>query len=179
MSHSISIALGLATLISGQSIWIPTAAATETVVKVCKTTVPNFTGDSEEQQFSNLELTIVHNGKGLIARAKYESGQVLEEPATLEALPVRPGLKGIDEDAEIENVNTAEALVSHAMTLTQSAPEIFQVGFDLSEVRMAQVYRIGTPEANSIGMTAVVEAYDGEAKPLGSFFGGFMANACK
>jgi hypothetical protein len=82
---------------------------------------------------------------------------------------VRKGLTK-DTDPYTSNLNIAEGLIVHAMTM-ESDPLFagnFSSGINLKKVRSGRVYLIGEP--TDMGMTAVVEAKDEQGKTLGSYF---------
>jgi hypothetical protein len=101
----------------------------------------------------------------------------LIEDVTVEENPVRAGLTS---DTSPDELNFSEALVVHAMSLTQDkemAELKLSVGLDLSQVRSAKTYTIG--KKTGFGSATIVEARDANGQPLGSFLGGFLVGACQ
>lgn len=99
-----------------------------------------------------------------------------EDSATSADYPVREGLT---ETTEVEDLNPAESLVVHAMTLENDP--VFEgklkTGVALKKVRAAKIYTVG--EATNMGGTAIVEARDARGKALGSYLGGFLISPCR
>lgn len=154
-----------------------TSISAKELIKSCSTTLtmPEETNTIETQidvfkSDSLLEATISQNAVG--------QSSAYNDEAQLVELQVRVGLFP-DINQEIENLNLAERLIVHALTLTEDP--IFEnslnAGFDLRKVRTAKVYIIGKP--TNMGLTAILEAKDEFGKNLGSFLGGFFVSACK
>lgn len=146
------------------------------LIKSCSTTLtmPEEINKVETQidifrTDSLLQATITQNSEGL--KSTYD------DEAQFADLQVRAGLS--PDIKEIENLNLAERLIVHALTLTEDPifENTLNAGFDLRKVRSAKVYTIGKP--TNMGLTAIVEAKDELGKDLGSFLGGFLVNACK
>ncbi len=99
-----------------------------------------------------------------------------DDTATIGDFPVREGLT---ETTEAEDLNPAETLVVHAMTLENDP--VFEgkirSGVALKKVRAAKVYSVG--EVTNMGGTAIVEARDSRGKALGSYLGGFLVSPCR
>lgn len=147
------------------------------LIKSCSTilTMPEEINKVETQidifrTDSLLQATITQTSEGL--------SNTYDDEAQFADLKVRAGLLP-DINQEIENLNLAERLIVHALTLTEDPifKNTLNAGFDLRKVRSAKVYTIGKP--TNMGLTAIVEAKDELGKDLGSFLGGFLVNACK
>lgn len=147
------------------------------LIKSCSTTLtmPEEINKVETQidifrTDSLLQATITQYSEGL--KSTYN------DEAQFADLQVRAGLLP-DINQEIENLNLAERLIVHALTLTEDPifEKTINAGFDLRKVRSAKVYTVGKP--TNMGLTAIVEAKDELGKDLGSFLGGFLVSACK
>ena len=107
---------------------------------------------------------------------------ILTQEARVTKLNVRAGLSSdILESESFDDLNDAEQLIVHALTLTES-PEMEgtqSAGLDLRAVVSAKVYTVVEEEEVNIGSVSVVEAYDKSGKNLGSFLGGFLVSPCK
>lgn len=115
----------------------------------------------------------------LVARVTQEvngRSSSYEDVAQISRHGIRPGLSS---RSTTETLNLGEALIVHAMTLTEDPVYngAFNAGFDLKAARAAVVYQVG--ELTNMGATAIIEAYDAGKKPLGSFFGGFLVSPCR
>ncbi len=143
-------------------------------VKTCNTTL-SMPGETPVP--TKMEIIEVE-GKLVAKVTQKVDGQTVsyEEAASVADFPVREGLT---ETSEVENLNTAETLVVHAMTLENDP--VFEgkirSGVALKKVRSARVYTVG--ETTNMGGTAIVEARDAKNKALGSYLGGFLVSPCK
>lgn len=113
------------------------------------------------------------NGKLSATVTQMVEGETVsyEDSATVGDFQVKEGL---NEETDPEGLNSAEALVVHAMTVEGLG---FKSGINLSKVRAAKVFTIG--EVTNMGGTAIIEARDARGKLLGSFLGGFLVSPCK
>ncbi|MBC7427929.1 MAG: hypothetical protein H7336_04900 [Bacteriovorax sp.] len=154
---------------------LPAMAAQSVLVKSCLTTLsmPD-SGDKVETK-----IDIVKEGTTLKAIVT-QNGNTYKDVAVVEADSVQAGLNaGQLETAEIDSMNLAERLITHAIAITEDPimEGAFSVGLELKDVRSATVYSVGI--AGNMGMTAIVEAKDGSGKDMGSFLGGFLVSPCK
>lgn len=155
------------------------AFAVDKLIKTCETTI-SLPGETKSIQ-SKIEV-FQKSGKEFYARVtNIHDGNTesFEQKATVTEEKVCEGLTGVM-DESIKDLNLAEQLVSHAMSLEND--EIFQgalkSGIDLKKVRSAKVFNFTGSEDN-IGLSAIVEAKDKNGKTLGSFFGGMLISPCK
>jgi hypothetical protein len=159
---------------------VPAFSMEQTVVKSCET-VLEMPGENLKvltkvdiiEEAGSLSATVTQTSNG-------QSSSYSDQVAITEE-KVRAGITGLElsSDGSIEDLNLAEKLISHAISLTET-PEmggVMSAGFDLRAVRSAKVYAIG--EATGMGVAAIVEAKNAKGEALGSFFGGFLVTPCK
>lgn len=154
---------------------ISAQASTKTLVKSC-TAILSMPG---ENKATETQINVFQNSKKLSSTITQKidgTAHSRDDVASLTEEQVQAGLIGNLDD--IDNLNLAERLIVHAMTLTEDPiyEGIFKVNFNLKQVRSAKVYIIGEP--THMGLSAIVEAKDASGKVLGSFLGGFFVNAC-
>lgn len=121
---------------------------------------------------SKFEILEVEGKLSAMITQKIEGETVsYEDTATVGDFAVREGLT---EESNPEELNLAENLVVHAMSVESLG---LKSGIVLSKVRSAKVFTIG--EVTNMGGTAIVEARDSKNKLLGSYLGGFLVSPCK
>jgi hypothetical protein len=154
------------------------SASEKELVKSCSTvlTMPEETKKVETQIDiykinSSLTATVTQKSDG-------QSGSY-DDDVQVEELQVQAGLTPDDINEKIDDLNLAERLIVHALSLTEDPvfKNTFNAGLELRKVRSAKIYTIGKP--TSMGLTAIVEAKDESGKNLGSFLGGFLVSGCK
>ena len=142
------------------------------LVKSCETVI------SFEGKTGQLVFEIYSNGKISSSRFfdKRSLTEVREDSASIYEETVRPGLESvkIEDDTALESLNKAETLVVHAMSVKELG---MTAGLDLSSIRYAKVYVVGTP--TSYGSSSIIEAKDANGKLLGTFLGGFFVAPCQ
>jgi hypothetical protein len=150
------------------------AFASDQVIKNCNTSLRSL---DHEDIVVNYQFKIIKRNNKLLARISQEGSQDLEQNASIIEEKVRKGLTGDLDD--VDSLNTAEKLITHAMSLEEVDPEkkYFDTGLDLRAVRSAKVYDFSV--TGDMGMMAIVEAKDETGKVLGSYLGGFMVSPCK
>jgi hypothetical protein len=155
------------------------AFAADKLIKTCETQF-SMPGDSKSID-SKIEI-FQKSGNQYYARVThFNDGHAssFEQKATVTEEKVCEGLTGVMDDS-IKELNLAEKLVSHAMSLEYD--EIFEgalkSGVDLKKVRSAKVFNF-TSKDDNIGMSVIVEAKDKKGKTLGSFVGGMLLTPCK
>lgn len=156
---------------------LPVLAGEKELVKSCSTvlTMP------EEIQKIETRIDIFKKDIGLVATISQNSnGQTssYDDEVQIDELKVQAGLTS-DIEQNVDNLNLAERLIVHALTLTEDPilKNTFSAGLDLRKVRSAKVYTIGKP--TNMGHTAIIEAKNESGNDLGSFFGGFLVSPCK
>lgn len=156
---------------------LPVFAGEKELIKSCSTvlTMPETT------QKVDTKIDIFKNDSALIATItqKSDSGTgSYNDEAQIDEFKVQAGLIA-DLGLSIDNLNLAEKLIVHALTLTEDPifKGTFSAGLDLRKVRSAKVYIVGKP--TNMGLAAIVEAKDESGNDLGSFFGGFLVTPCK
>ncbi|MEK6774735.1 MAG: hypothetical protein AABY64_12400 [Bdellovibrionota bacterium] len=153
-----------------------TASAHETVVKECSVTMKQIIGD----KMVNLEMKIIaKEDKSLYAKVTETIDGVsssYNDEAQISEEKVRANLTA---EFEYENLNEAEGLIVHAMSLSEDPVfhGAFSAGVDLKKVRSAKMYTVG--ESTRMGSATIVEAKDLNNQILGSFLGGFVVSPCK
>lgn len=151
-----------------------TSMAQSKVIKSCSTNVPSL---EQGQASVPLILEIVPNGDSLIARVT-QNGFTYEDDAEVKVENVRANILINLDDIDKSDLNYAEKLITHAMTLTKD-PELsgkLSAGFDLSKVRSAKYYTVG--KKTKFGSSTIIEARDENGALLGSFLGGFLVSPC-
>ncbi|MBC7712233.1 MAG: hypothetical protein H7177_02780 [Rhizobacter sp.] len=149
-------------------------AADNVLVKSCSTVLSM--PDSEEKQETKIDIV----KKGDVFKAIVtQNGTSYEDVASVETDSVKAGLTGDLESEEVDSLNLAERLVTHAIAITNDPimEGAFSAGLELKDIRSATVYSVGVQ--GNMGMTAIVEARDADGKNLGSYLGGFLVSACK
>lgn len=153
---------------------IPAFAAPNTI-KTCATTIVSPDGT---QSIPTVFDIIERDGALVSASTQTLNDQPVtrEESAAIEEHSVRPGLSP---ESNVADLNTAETLIVHAMTLgTIPGLKDTQIaGVDLQAIRSAKIYLMG--KATHMGLSAIVEAKDQDGKVLGSFMGGFLVSPCR
>jgi aconitase B len=154
---------------------LPAFASEQKVVKSCSTVL----GMPGQEIQIETKIDIVQTG-GALKAIVTQNGRSYEDQASVLEASVQEGLNG-ELDESIDNLNLAEKLITHAISLTEDPIINMQgslsAGMDLRKVRSAKVYTVG--ESTGMGLTAIVEAKDEAGKDLGSFFGGFLVSPCK
>jgi len=136
----------------------------------------------KETDFSkpmNLTIRIFSKGRAFSALITQEIGNEVANFNTFASISEMEVRQNFVNDSNRSELNRAERLVRHAMVLT-SEPMMkgaYSAGIDLSAVRKARLYTVG--DANKMGSTTIVEAYDQKDLLLGSFLGGFFLSPCK
>ncbi len=149
-------------------------AAVSAPVKTCNTTLsmPGETPVPTKMEIFDVGGTL----KATVTQTVDGQTNSYDDKATIGDYPVREGLT---EETDVEDLNPAESLVVHAMTLENDP--VFEgkirSGVALKKVRAAKVYTVG--ETTNMGGTAIVEARDSRGKALGSYLGGFLVSPCK
>ena len=144
-------------------------------IKVCDT-VLTMPGETPVPML--VEVFKVNNSYEAKVTQTFDGGvSVQTEVVTLSAHSIQPNLNS--SMIEEENLNLAEGLIVHAMFLSEDPTfgGAFTAGFDLKKAASAKVYQIG--ESGNMGAVAILEAFDSQKKPLGSFLGGFLLSPCK
>lgn len=144
------------------------------VIKTCRS---NITFD---QITIPTKVSIIKKGNSFYSKTV----QIIERtPITLPSQevrvlnqPVQAGLTGNLSYEEIEKLNDAENLVSHAMWFSQEFGD--STGVDLKKIRSAKVFKL-IADRREIGSFSIIEAKDKNGKILGSFIGGFLVSPCK
>lgn len=144
-------------------------------VKTCSTEIPSLDNDTVIKTVFEVLKT---NGKftGKVTQTIEGRTFSISEVVRVEEHKV---MAGLDAGSDYPNINTAEKLIVHAMTL-EDDPDLdgkFQSGINLKKVRSAKVYIFG--KETNMGISAIVEARDANGKLLGSYVGGFVVSPCK
>lgn len=160
-------------LILTLAITLTTSAFASEIIKTCKTTVLV----PEEGTFAT-QIDVIKDGSKYSAKVTQDAGTYVENKVSISEHKVRKGLD-LSTDPDSSNLNQAESIVLHAMTLEEDPvfEGAFSSGIDLKKVRSAKVFVIG--ETGNMGMSAIVEAKDESGKIIGSFLGGFLLSACQ
>lgn len=154
-------------------------ASEGTLIKSCSTSL----GMPGEEIAVETNISVFKNDSALSAIvSQTTNGHQMSygEQVVIEEHKVKAGLNSeILMSDEIDNLNTAEKVIVHAMALSEGPDfeDSFSAGLDLTKVRSAKLYIVG--EQSNMGMSVIVEAKDANGKNLGSFLGGFLVSPCK
>lgn len=149
------------------------SAYAELVVKECKISTP-----ASEGSRSGLYQVFRKDGKLQASITESYNGYSVTYPEDKVEIQELPVAEGLTLEADLDSLNEAELQIVHAMHLMDPEYEgRFNVGFDLSKVRSATLYKMGE-ESNGITMT-IVEAHDENRLLLGSFFSNLHIFACQ
>lgn len=152
------------------------AVADDLVIKECSVTMKNL----ESEQTTDMTMQIVQkSGSEIYAKvSQITNGTAASynDTAVISDEKIREGLTS---ESDLEDMNYAEALIVHAMMLSEDPifEGAYSAGFDLKNVRSAKLYTIG--ETTNMGSSTIVEARNSSGKVLGSFLGGFLVSPCK
>lgn len=170
MKFSALLFVGASMILSAQA-----HAAERTLISNCKAQV-SLGGPQ-----STIQIQIFKNADGrLVGESRTDNGRILAQKATVETHQVRAGLSAESIDSE-ENLNLGETLVVHAMMIESFDEMKASAGLELKDVREVTAYVVGLEEQgnNPIGMTAIVEACNGQGQAMGSYLGGFVVGKCQ
>ena len=156
------------------TIALSVSAEENTLIKSCSTTLTM----PESPLKVEAQIEIFKKTNNLVAKITQQvDGRTgsFNQPVQLAELSVQAGLMPSDlEGSKMDNLNLAEGLIVHALTLTEDPlfEGTFKAGLDLRKVRSAKIYSLDAG-------TAIIEAKDEYGNDLGSFYGGFIVSPCK
>src|SRR3989344_1100554 len=133
-------------------------ASEGTLIKSCSTSL----GMPGEEIAVETNISVFKNDSALSAIvSQTTNGHQMSygEQVVIEEHKVKAGLNSeILMSDEIDNLNTAEKVIVHAMALTEGPDfeDSFSAGLDLTKVRSAKLYIVG--EQSNMGMSVIVEA---------------------
>lgn len=162
-------------ILTGLIMLSSSAFAQDVVLKECTVSMQQF----ESGKIVDMTIKVISKGTSLSAVVTQTIDGIsgsYSDVAEIQEQSVRANLTA---QSNTNDLNQAEALIVHAMMLTEDPvfDGAFSAGLDLKQVRFAKMFTVG--EKTNMGSSTILEARGASNQILGSFLGGFVVTPCK